>query len=174
MHRDQFLRVTVTAAGAGPWRRAVPLPAGHMRQSTSRMHASRSYSQGFKAELAAPWPAGLDIEVGARAAWLDRPAFLRCFLSERERAGVQALPAEYRGAALLAIWTQKEALGKALGVGLAYPLSQVTTCFRRPGRWYRLRGGPHVCRIRLRHDVWQCGQRLHVAVALADGAASPP
>jgi len=48
------------------------------------------------------------------------------YLSPRERAYLEALPAKSRTVALYRIWTRKEAVLKAVGTGLLYPPHQVS------------------------------------------------
>ncbi|KUO13814.1 4'-phosphopantetheinyl transferase family protein [Streptomyces sp. DSM 15324] len=66
---------------------------------------------------------GLDVEEAGTP--LDVDAAARTALSARESAALYALPPDARGAAFLRIWTRKEAVLKALGVGLRAPLRQL-------------------------------------------------
>ncbi|MFI1048799.1 4'-phosphopantetheinyl transferase family protein [Streptomyces griseoruber] len=63
---------------------------------------------------------GLDVEEAGTA--LDVDAAARTALSARESAVLHSLPPDERGPAFLRIWTRKEAVLKALGVGLRAPL----------------------------------------------------
>ncbi|WP_340379027.1 4'-phosphopantetheinyl transferase superfamily protein [Streptomyces sp. SS7] len=66
---------------------------------------------------------GLDVEEADTV--LDVDAAARTALSARESAALYALPPDARGPAFLRIWTRKEAVLKALGVGLRAPLRQL-------------------------------------------------
>ncbi|MFI7503445.1 4'-phosphopantetheinyl transferase family protein [Streptomyces sp. NPDC049687] len=63
---------------------------------------------------------GLDVEEADAA--LDVDSAARTALSARESAALYALPPEERKPAFLRTWTRKEAVLKALGVGLHAPL----------------------------------------------------
>lgn len=64
---------------------------------------------------------GLDLE---RLQPVD-PATAHQYLSSREQAEISALPADARDLARLRAWTRKEAVTKALGVGLAADFARV-------------------------------------------------
>jgi 4'-phosphopantetheinyl transferase len=72
----------------------------------------------------------LGIEVGIDLEKLPRPTnhagLAARKLSNTEQAVFGRLPEEYRELAFLASWTRKEAYGKALGVGIRYPMNEVT------------------------------------------------
>lgn len=88
-----------------------------------------------KALLAiASHPVGIDLEVNTRrvdSAWFDSI----WSIAERQHLGDAVLPNEH----LLAIWTRKEAVVKALALGLSQPLSQVMVPLEpklpAKGRW---------------------------------------
>ena len=64
---------------------------------------------------------GVDVEADARqvhGSGLERDA-----CTAREREAVERLPAERRNAAMVRLWTLKEAYGKALGFGMRLPFS---------------------------------------------------
>ncbi|WP_416979354.1 4'-phosphopantetheinyl transferase family protein [Streptomyces sp. T028] len=66
---------------------------------------------------------GLDVEEAGTA--LDVDAAARTALSPRESAALYALPPAERKPAFLRVWTRKEAVLKALGVGLRAPLREL-------------------------------------------------
>jgi 4'-phosphopantetheinyl transferase len=69
------------------------------------------------------------IAVGVDAERLEEtplePALLDAVLTPCERQRLAALSPEERQVAFLALWTLKEALGKAMGVGLRLPLTTI-------------------------------------------------
>lgn len=72
------------------------------------------------------------VEVGVDLEMLPRPtryaALARRKLSAMEQAAFARVPEALREEAFLAGWTRKEAYGKALGVGVRYPMAEVTLC----------------------------------------------
>jgi 4'-phosphopantetheinyl transferase len=65
---------------------------------------------------------GVDVEAVRELPGADDVT--RHFLSPRERAAYLRLPARERSRAFFRCWTRKEAFIKALGTGLAYPLTE--------------------------------------------------
>lgn len=63
------------------------------------------------------WDIGVDLEVLRER--IETWSLVRHALTADERARLQALPASQRSAAFLEVWTRKEALLKAAGVGLS-------------------------------------------------------
>ena len=113
---------------------------------------------------------GADIEVLRPLARRDRLARRIC--TEREIEAFQAIPEARRDAALLRLWTCKEAALKAVGTGLPGGLRNVEIDLRPDGppRLRRLRGevdgwtllpvalNPElVCSVVIRGDGWQVG-----------------
>lgn len=69
-------------------------------------------------------PLGIDLEQAQRRLWsVDELA--RRFFAAGEIAALTRLPASARADAFLALWTHKEAVLKALGVGLAFGLDRL-------------------------------------------------
>jgi 4'-phosphopantetheinyl transferase len=66
---------------------------------------------------------GLDIE--AERQLTDAALLARRILGPRERERFEALPESARGDRLLAVWTRKEAVLKAIGIGISGGLSSV-------------------------------------------------
>jgi len=74
-------------------------------------------------------PVGVDAE---QARPLDAGAVAGYALAPRELARLSSLPPAEQPAVLLRVWTRKEALLKAEGVGLARPASSLEVDFDRP------------------------------------------
>jgi phosphopantetheine--protein transferase-like protein len=67
-------------------------------------------------------PLGVDIE----RVRPFRPAMARRHFSPRELARLEALPSAERDLFCWRLWTLKESYGKANGIGLGYPLNQLS------------------------------------------------
>ncbi|VVM05589.1 4'-phosphopantetheinyl transferase sfp [Methylacidimicrobium cyclopophantes] len=89
-----------------------------------------SHSENRWIAAVAAFPVGIDLE--AHLPRKDPLRFARRFFSPEEAAIVGAAPPEERTAALLRIWTKKEAFLKGCGMGLHRPLRSFW--FVRPGR----------------------------------------
>jgi hypothetical protein len=85
-------------------------PAGEVEVSLSRGPAMSAVAAGRGG------PVGVDVE---RLRPLPAAALARRWFAAAEAEWVERLPADRQAAAFLALWTQKEAVGKALGTGLA-------------------------------------------------------
>ena len=84
-------------------------------------YTSLSHADGLIAlAVTTSGPVGVDIEPAARAVVMAEIASCVCHHSEAAELATLREPA--RGAALLAIWVRKEAVLKAVGVGLAVPM----------------------------------------------------
>ncbi len=66
---------------------------------------------------------GVDIEFKTRQ--VNHPIIAQRKFTSQELAQYHACPAEQRQSFFLSVWTRKEAYGKAIGVGIKYPLNQV-------------------------------------------------
>ena len=74
---------------------------------------------------------GVDIEdISKKRKNIDK---ILTVFSDEENRYVNAFSKEERKNAILDIWVKKEAIGKALGVGLLYDTSQITVC-EQPGK----------------------------------------
>ena len=94
---------------------------------------------------------GVDLEIPPRR-FINPDRLAAARLTPAEQRAWRAFPDHARDTALLACWTRKEAHGKALGVGVRYPMR--TTClFADPGRW-----------------DWQADGVFGLQLALPDGA----
>jgi 4'-phosphopantetheinyl transferase len=76
---------------------------------------------------------GIDIEHLAATRNVDLLA--KSLLSPADCAKLLAMPAELRKRYLLQEWTRREAVGKALGVGIAAALSDYNAVLTDPVRW---------------------------------------
>lgn len=90
----------------------------------AKLRFSLSHSEDLVAmAVAASGPVGVDVEPYSRA---DEAAGITGeYLAESEIAVVDGLPSAERSRACLALWTAKEAVLKALDVGLAHPPEKV-------------------------------------------------
>ncbi len=88
-------------------------------RGTPSLHFSVSHSRDLALLAIAHSQVGIDVEyIQTR---ILRQAVIEQYLARPERSHLQALPAKARAVALYRCWTQKEAVLKALGVGLLYP-----------------------------------------------------
>jgi 4'-phosphopantetheinyl transferase len=79
--------------------------------------------------LTAEWDVGIDVEV--RRTISDMDALASRYFAPDEAEALAALPDAERGAAFLQTWTRKEAYLKALGTGLAQPLTEFAVSVHR-------------------------------------------
>ena len=94
-----------------------------MLRGAQGLYFSVSHSRDLALFAIAHSQVGIDIEyVQTRVL---RQATIEQYLASPERSQLRALPAKARALALYHCWTQKEAVLKALGVGLLYPPRQV-------------------------------------------------
>jgi len=158
----EALRASAELAGAPrslpceDWPRA----ASGAPAAVAGWHASFADTTGLAAALVAPLPVGLDAE------WLHR----RRWEAARERfraSGELALLAADDAAAVLALWTAKEALLKLAGIGLA----DLARChlLHRDGELFRLehRGREHEVHVRTAGEhVLACASAAPVELVL--------
>ncbi len=88
-------------------------------RGTQSLHFSVSHSRDLALLAIAHSQVGIDVEY-IQTIVLQEIIIEQCF-ARAEQSHLQALPAEARAVALYRCWTQKEAVLKALGVGLLYP-----------------------------------------------------
>jgi 4'-phosphopantetheinyl transferase len=145
---------------------AVPIAAGaHGRPVVAgcalRFSASRSAGAAL---FATSWTTEVGVDVEAVRPDADVAGLAARFFSDAERRALAGLPARDRTAASFQCWTRKEAYGKALGVGLGYPLGTVDV-------WS---GGPDPSTV----DGWSVLQVAapagFAAAVAASGAARAP
>lgn len=103
-------------------------------------HFSLSHSGDRAALAVAAFPLGLDIEI-MRPVSRDLP---ERYFSPAERDGLRGLDEVPWREAFFRCWTRKEAVIKALGLGLAFPLGDfdVTFLADAPARLTRIAGAP--------------------------------
>jgi hypothetical protein len=139
---------------------AWPRAASGAPAAVGGWRASFTDTTGLAAALVAPLPVGLDAE------WLRRPRWEAA--RERFRAsGELALHDADDAAAVLALWTAKEALLKLAGVGLG----DLARCplLRRDGELFRLehRGREHEVLVRsVGEHVLACASAVPAELAL--------
>jgi 4'-phosphopantetheinyl transferase len=81
-----------------------------------------SYSEGFCLfAITRGREIGVDIECSGRS--LDRDQIINNFFTEKEKYSFHCLNKRQRENAFFKLWTKKEALIKALGIGLSLPLN---------------------------------------------------
>ena len=83
------------------------------------LHFSVSHSQDLALLAIAHSQVGIDVEYIQNV--VLQQIVIEQYFTRAEQSHLQALPAEVRAVALYRCWTQKEAVLKALGVGLLYP-----------------------------------------------------
>ena len=87
---------------------------------------SISHAEGVAVcAVAQQWEVGVDVE-SLRNVGRDPLGVAGTICSPRELEALHALPASARSAHLLAIWTLKEAVAKATGLGLYLPLERIS------------------------------------------------
>ncbi|MCH5586174.1 4'-phosphopantetheinyl transferase superfamily protein [Shimazuella sp. AN120528] len=91
------------------------------------LHFNLSHSEQFAALAIASHPVGADIEQIKPLE--DYVSLTRHFLSIKERKSFCQLAADDQQLAFYRAWTRKEAYIKAIGMGLSYPVEQVTISF---------------------------------------------
>ncbi|MGC5364868.1 4'-phosphopantetheinyl transferase family protein [Streptomyces sp. DT24] len=106
------------------------------------LRVSVAHARGALAvALTTAFPVGVDVEVVRR---LRADAMARAWLDPVEADWVAALPEADRSAAFLWLWTQKEAVGKALGQGLRG--GGMSRSMPLPEHWPPVAGEPAVPR----------------------------
>lgn len=80
--------------------------------------------------VAAGREVGIDVEAAGRD--VDHDGIVAAYFSAPERARLEALPEERRAKAFIRWWSRKEAVSKAVGLGLALPLDGVDTSWSGP------------------------------------------
>lgn len=94
-----------------------------------------SFSASRSADVAlyaVSWGMEVGVDIEAVRTTIDIDGIMARFMAPTERLALHALPAPRRRVALFDCWTRKEAYGKALGVGLGFPL-QETALWRGEG-----------------------------------------
>ena len=125
----------------------------HFNLSHSGCHASFAFSSMS--------PLGIDIERVR-----PMPGLLRVadgFCSSAESAALRSLPAEEQTQAFFRCWTRKEALAKAVGHGLSYPLDSISVSFDEPARLLDLQPGQEDL-MQLHFHPWDPGPGYFGAV----------
>jgi len=126
----RWLLRSMLAVLAGGEPRSLELQAGKHGKLSLADHArlAASFNLSHSGDLAAvalvhARRIGVDIE--AERTLTDEALLARRILGPRERASFDALPETARGAALLAAWTRKEAVLKAIGMGISGGLTSI-------------------------------------------------
>ena len=120
------------ARRADPQERPSLLPGARLR-----LRFSLSHAREFAAvAVACAGPIGIDVETAGRS--LDSLAIAERHFAVAEAAEIARKDGKARELGFLDLWTAKEAILKALGVGLAHPLSDVVIGVD-PRGWPRLR-----------------------------------
>lgn len=107
------------------------LPGGELRFNYSLSGDWALYAVAWNREV------GVDLETWPRA--INAEGLAKRVLSAAEWRAWRALPATAtaagRAAAMLAVWTRKEAYGKALGVGIRYAMNRAEVFADAGPRW---------------------------------------
>mgnify|MGYP001806702994 CR=1 FL=1 len=86
---------------------------------------SLSHAEGLAAVAVCPWgPVGVDVEAAGRSELSD-PGVIRLSCSDSENRTLSELPPARRAELFLRLWTAKEAVAKAEGLGLALPFPSI-------------------------------------------------
>lgn len=145
--RAALIRLVATRTGVDPARVKLDHDArGRPLLSGSTLHLSVAHSGDFVACAVAGRRVGVDIEHSDRSEADDEFARRVCSPAEREQLGELTAPA------LIRLWARKEAVAKALGLGLALPFDTLDVSRDTPRiagheagglRVRDLVGGPH-------------------------------
>ncbi|GJF28373.1 hypothetical protein KNE206_10730 [Kitasatospora sp. NE20-6] len=114
-------------------------------------------------------PLGVDLEAEPR---IDPELTAPLAFTERELAHLRALPAADQRAVFLRCWTRKEAVVKAVGIGLAADLCRIEVHPDRPGPVtvrYGVDPGPTAWTL----QEPDFGPDLHAALARVEGSTGP-
>ena len=104
-----------------------------LRQAGNGPAVRFNYSDsGDRALCAVALDADLGVDLETLPRRIDAGRLAKRVLTTGERRSLLALPPGRREAAFLALWTRKEAWGKALGVGIRYPLGRTELLDERP------------------------------------------
>jgi 4'-phosphopantetheinyl transferase len=106
--------------GAGPWGKPFLLDPAAGSQLAPHLEFNLSHSGPLAVFAVAEQPLGVDIERADPD--LEWPALAQRFFAPEEYRAISTLPDGDRREAFFACWTRKEALVKAAGLGLSYPL----------------------------------------------------
>jgi 4'-phosphopantetheinyl transferase len=169
------------------WAAAVAVGVDRQSLQVARTPAGRPYVRGAEqlsvsvshtgdllvAGVSRMGPIGVDVELGTRA--VHAGALAAEFCTEQERTDLSRLPDRERHAALIRLWTLKEAYSKAMGLGLRLPFwefgfAPVTARAGRPTTLRHPDGTPATA------EGWWFGtgalpQHAVLAVALSRAAA---
>jgi len=123
---------TMLAERAGCAPRDVRLRSTSMRKpmlvapwDARRLRFSLSHADGIAmCAIAEDWDIGVDVE-SARSLGRDPLETAAVICTPSERRALRALPRAERSREFLSVWTCKEAIAKATGLGLTCPLSRV-------------------------------------------------
>jgi phosphopantetheinyl transferase len=135
------------------------------------LHVSIAHSGEFVACALSDRRVGVDVERADRSEADDALAARVCGPAERRQ--LEQIPAGPRRRALIRLWTRKEALAKALGVGLALPFEQLDVRHDVPLiggvraaalRIRDLEGGPVDYAVAVATEGRRCRVRAHLVV----------
>lgn len=120
------------AASPEDWRFTVDRfgkPSIVNRPSSTSLSFTLSHTRGFLACAVAhaPTPIGIDVERIVRRA--DYHGVASSCLAPHERTTIEKLTAAAYRVRFVELWTLKEALTKAIGLGLRMPLNELSLCF---------------------------------------------
>jgi 4'-phosphopantetheinyl transferase len=146
--RAALRQVLGAALGAAPESLAFRY-AAHGKPQLAGAHADSGLEfnvshSGAVALIGWAFGAALGVDIEALRQTSDRDALVRRYFSAAENATYFALAAHLRQQAFFDCWSRKEALVKALGQGLSYPLKDFDVSLHpdEPARLQRLKSQP--------------------------------
>ncbi|MFN8445307.1 MAG: 4'-phosphopantetheinyl transferase superfamily protein [Caldilineaceae bacterium] len=113
--------VRFTYAAQGKPSLASQLPEQHLHFNVSHSHESALFAFAWNREV------GVDIE--AIRSEVEIEGIFPTISSPEEQADWKNVPASTKRPAFFSLWSRKEALVKAIGQGIGYPLQEVTVGF---------------------------------------------
>ena len=103
-------------------------PALAEQPSSQQLHFNVSHSQE-SALFAFVWDREVGVDIEAMRSEVEIEGIFPSISSPEELSRWETIPASAKRAAFFSLWSRKEALVKAIGQGIGYPLQEVTVGF---------------------------------------------